>query len=52
MRRRYRKGMDEAAFKTYVASTVLRSLMKDFPEQTVEAIKTNLDAESLKRLHD
>ena len=52
MRRRYRKGMDEAAFKKYVASTVLRSLMKDFPEQTVEAIKTNLDADSLKRLHD
>jgi len=52
MRRRYRKGMDEAAFKTHVASTVLRSLMKDFPDQTVEAIRSNLDAESMKRLHD
>jgi predicted transcriptional regulator len=52
MRRRYRKGMDEAAFKKYVASTVLRSLMKDFPEQTLEAIKSNLDAGSLERLHD
>ena len=52
MRRRYKKGMDEAMFKTYVASTVLISLMRDFPEQTVEAIKINLDAESLKRLHD
>jgi len=52
MRRRYRKGMDETAFKKYVASTVLRSLMKDFPEQTMEAIKSSLDAESIKRLHD
>jgi hypothetical protein len=52
MRRRYRKGMDESAFKKHVASTVLRSLIKDFPEQTVEAIKSNLDAESLRRLHD
>jgi hypothetical protein len=52
MRRRYRKGMDEAAFKTYVASTVLMSLMKDFPEQTLEAIKSNLDAGSLESLHD
>jgi predicted transcriptional regulator len=52
MRRRYSKGMDEAAFKTYVASTVIGSLMRDFPEQTVEAIKSSLDASSLKRLHD
>ena len=52
MRRRYRKGMDEATFKKYVASTVLRSLMRDFPEQTLEAIKSNLDAKSLKWLHD
>jgi len=52
MRRRYRKGMDEAAFKKYVASTVLKSLMKDFPEQTLEAIKSNLDARSLESLHD
>jgi hypothetical protein len=52
MRRRYRKGMDEATFKTYVASTVLRSLMRDFPEQTLEAIKSNLDAGSLKSLHN
>lgn len=52
MRRRYRKGMDEATFKKYVASTVLMSLMKDFPEQTLEAIKSNLDAGSLKSLHD
>jgi len=52
MRRRYRKGMDEPAFKKYVASTVLRSLMKDFPEQTLEAIKSNLDARSLKSLND
>lgn len=52
MRRRYKKGMDEAAFKKYVASTVLKSLMKDFPEQTLEAIKSNLDARSLESLHD
>ena len=52
MRRRYRKGMDEPAFKKYVASMVLRSLMKDFPEQTLEAIKSNLDVGSLESLHD
>jgi predicted transcriptional regulator len=52
MRRRYKKGMDEPAFKKYVASTVLRSLMKDFPEQTLEAIRSNLDARSLKSLND
>jgi len=52
MRRRYRKGMDEPAFKKYVASMVLRSLMKDFPEQTLEAIKSNFDAGSLESLHD
>jgi len=52
MRRKYKKGMDEAAFKTYVASTVLKSLIRDFPEQTVEAIKKTLDSQSLKKLHD
>ncbi len=52
MRRRYSKGMDEGGFKEYVASTVLRSLMKDFPEQTLEAIKSSLDTKSLERLHD
>ncbi len=52
MRRRYSKGMGEDGFKNYVASTVIRSLMKDFPDQTVAAIKSSLDSGYLKRLHD
>ncbi len=52
MRRKYAKGMDEDAFKTYIASVVLTSLMKDFPDQTVAAIKGSLDSAALKALAD
>lgn len=52
MRRKYSKGMDESGFKRYVASTVLGSLIKDFPDQTVEAIKESLDSSQLRALHD
>lgn len=52
MRRKYSKGMDENGFKRYVASTVLDSLIRDFPDQTVEAIKGSLDSSQLRALHD
>jgi hypothetical protein len=50
MRRKYKKGMDENAFKVYIVSVVLKSLAKDFPAETVEAIKESLDASLLKSL--
>lgn len=52
MRRKYSKGMDENGFKRHVASTVLDSLIRDFPDQTVEAIKGSLDSSQLRALHD
>jgi len=52
MRRKYAKGLDEDGFKRYIASTVLDSLMRDFPNQTVEAIKGSLDSSQLRNLHD
>ncbi|MCW4048175.1 MAG: hypothetical protein NWE89_00410 [Candidatus Bathyarchaeota archaeon] len=50
MRRKYAKGLDEDGFKKYIASVVLGSLIKDFPDQTLAAIKGTLDAASLKAL--
>lgn len=52
MRRKYSKGMDENGFKHYIASSVLDSLIRDFPDQTVEAIKGSLDSSQLRALHD
>ena len=37
-RRKYFTGLDEEGFKKYVAKVVLKSLLKDFPEQTKEAV--------------
>ncbi len=34
----YRAAMDEAAFKRFVAETLLESLMRDFPDETKAAI--------------
>jgi len=31
--------MNEAQFKRFIATTLLESLMRDFPEETVEAQK-------------
>jgi len=42
MRRKYSPGLDEEGFKRHIAKTVLESLMKDFPEQTKEALKETL----------
>ncbi|MBQ03985.1 hypothetical protein CL673_04640 [Candidatus Bathyarchaeota archaeon] len=35
----YRPKLNEASFKKYVAQTVISSLMRDFPNETTEAIK-------------
>ena len=52
MRRKYSKGLDENGFKRHIASTVLNSLVKDFPSQTVEAIKGSLNSSQLRTLQD
>lgn len=36
----YKPKMDEVAFKRFLAETMISSLMKDFPSETKEAIKT------------
>jgi hypothetical protein len=41
-RRKYFTGMDEGDFKKHIAKSVLESLMKDFPDQTLEAVKETL----------
>jgi predicted transcriptional regulator len=38
-RRIYSTKLDEAQFKQYVAETVLKNLVRDFPAETKEAIK-------------
>lgn len=39
IRRRYYARLNEEQFKKYVVKTVFDSLAKDFPEQTVEAVR-------------
>ncbi len=36
----YRPRLDENEFKKYLAETVISSLMKDFPNETKEALRT------------
>jgi hypothetical protein len=50
MRRKYKKGLDEKGFKKFIASEVLISMMNDFPNETIAAIKETLDGASLKKL--
>jgi predicted transcriptional regulator len=55
MRRKYFPALDEEGFKRYIAQTVIESLLKDFPDRTLEAIGETLSrrpelAERLKRL--
>ncbi len=38
----YRPKLDEASFKLYLAQTVISSLMKDFPAETKEAIRSTI----------
>ena len=52
MRRKYKKGLDEKGFKKHIAADVLTSLMADFPEETVAAIKETLDKGNLGKLCD
>lgn len=42
MRRKYFPGLDEEGFKKYIAKTVFESLIKDFPDQTIEALSDSL----------
>ena len=41
-RRKYFTGMDEGEFKKHIAKSVLESLLDDFPDQTLEAVKETL----------
>jgi hypothetical protein len=36
----YSPSMNEAEFKQYIARTILENLMRDFPEETTEVLKT------------
>jgi hypothetical protein len=38
-RRKYFTGLDEIAFKKHIAAVLFKSLMKDFPTQTKEAVE-------------
>ncbi|MFQ6053565.1 MAG: BlaI/MecI/CopY family transcriptional regulator, partial [Candidatus Bathyarchaeia archaeon] len=38
MRRKYFPALDEEGFKKYIARTVFESLLRDFPDQTIEAL--------------
>jgi hypothetical protein len=42
MRRKYSPGVDEEGFKKHIAKSVFDSLMKDFPDQTIQAMKESL----------
>ena len=35
----YSPAMDEQQYKQYLAKTIIESLMRDFPEETAEAVK-------------
>jgi len=35
----YSPAMNEVEFKQYIARTILESLLRDFPEETAEAVK-------------
>ena len=41
-RRVYTPALDEEKYKKHIAKSVFDSLMKDFPDQTLEAIKDSL----------
>ncbi|HIH87805.1 TPA: hypothetical protein HA344_01180 [Candidatus Bathyarchaeota archaeon] len=42
-RRKYFTGLDEVGFKKHVAKVVFKSLMRDFPVQTKEAVQEALN---------
>lgn len=41
-RRKYSTGLNEEEFKKHIAKSVLESLLKDFPDQTIAAVKETL----------
>jgi len=43
-RRKYFTGLDEEGFKKHIAKSVLESLMSDFPDQTLEAVRETVGA--------
>lgn len=52
MRRKYSTGLDESGFKKHIAQSVLKSLVVDFPQETLDAIKDSLSADQLHGLSD
>ena len=52
MRRKYSTGLDESGFKKHIAEVVLKSLVVDFEQETLEAIKDSLNADQLQGLSD
>ena len=51
-RRKYSTGLDESGFKVHIAEMVLKSLVVDFPDETISAIKNSLNGDQLNSLHD
>ena len=52
MRRKYSTGLDESGFKKYIAEVVLKSLVGDFEQETLDAIKDSLSADQIQGLSD
>ena len=52
MRRKYSTGLDESGFKKYIAEVVLKSLVVDFPQETLDAIRESLNKSQLQGLAD
>ena len=44
IRRKYSPELDEKEYKKYIARSVFDSLLKDFPKQTIEALRESLDS--------
>jgi predicted transcriptional regulator len=42
MRRKYSPRLDEEEYKKYIARSMFDSLLKDFPKQTIEALRESL----------
>ena len=51
-RRKYSIGLDESGFKVHIVEMVLKSLVVDFPDETISAIKNSLNGDQLNSLHD
>lgn len=45
-RRKYTPAMDEAGFQRHIARSVFDSLMRDFPDQTLEALRESLGSKA------